>query len=501
MADLIPDIYHEKVSLRLHTLGKRISQARTPKLTFPSVRFPTFSARPMLCAQHALNNLLQSSLFTPQDLADIARQLDQLEADQLDGSGDGESHNYDDSGFFSIMVMEEALKVLGLRLVRWKSEEMKGFHENPETPVVRKMQGFVLNHQLHWYTIRRFGPESRWYNLDSCTPTPVWISPMLLGLTLREAEIRGYSILAVIPTSDARIDGLPSCPAEDRAIKLPPPKAPSSSSSARGGSLASSNPFQGKGNVLGSSSSSKSTPTPSTSNGKSKLVLPLPIPQSSSPSSSSTAKASTSNQPRSKRRQISPSPSADTDAQSSGTGSGTSSVEEESEKRRRRPRLDEDENMGGDVEGDVWGGMSGAEGAVGGAGMSEEDMMAFAISESLKASSLEDTTASSSTPKSSKSKSKSKAKAAKAKSKDKEKEQEEEELSGDEFTKREGGKEDWQREGDEDEDLKAALKASLEESGNGENGAVANTKEEENGEEDDSPSVEELRRRRLARFG
>lgn len=58
----------------------------------------------MLCAQHALNNLLQSSLFTPQDLADIARRLDQLEADQLDaGLGSGESHNYDDSGFFSIM--------------------------------------------------------------------------------------------------------------------------------------------------------------------------------------------------------------------------------------------------------------------------------------------------------------------------------------------------------------------------------------------------------------
>lgn len=28
--------------------------------------------------------------------------------------------------------MEEALKVLGLRLVRWKSEEMAPMHDNPE---------------------------------------------------------------------------------------------------------------------------------------------------------------------------------------------------------------------------------------------------------------------------------------------------------------------------------------------------------------------------------
>lgn len=68
----------------------------------------------MLCGQHALNNLLQSSLFTPQDLADIARQLDAMEASALDpgtrlkgegggwGGGGGESQNYDDSGFFSV---------------------------------------------------------------------------------------------------------------------------------------------------------------------------------------------------------------------------------------------------------------------------------------------------------------------------------------------------------------------------------------------------------------
>lgn len=85
----------------------------------------------MLCGQHALNNLLQAPMFTAQDLADIARQLDALEAAQLGGAG-GESQNYDDSGFFSLQVMENALQVLGLRLVRWKSQEMKDSHDHPE---------------------------------------------------------------------------------------------------------------------------------------------------------------------------------------------------------------------------------------------------------------------------------------------------------------------------------------------------------------------------------
>jgi hypothetical protein len=32
----------------------------------------------------------------------------------------------------SVVVLEEALKVLGLRLVRWQSQEMVERHENPE---------------------------------------------------------------------------------------------------------------------------------------------------------------------------------------------------------------------------------------------------------------------------------------------------------------------------------------------------------------------------------
>jgi ataxin-3 len=56
----------------------------------------------MLCAQHALNALLQGNYFDPSQLADIAKQLDELERSQLDDeawrSRDTASLNMDDTG-------------------------------------------------------------------------------------------------------------------------------------------------------------------------------------------------------------------------------------------------------------------------------------------------------------------------------------------------------------------------------------------------------------------
>lgn len=107
-------------------------------------------------------------------------------------------------------VMENALKVWGLRLVRWGSKEMQQVHDRPEyvfrslpkvplalnlkTPRDRLVEAFLLNHQLHWFSIRQFGNSDRFYNLDSCIPEPVWISAMYLGLTLREMERQGESV-------------------------------------------------------------------------------------------------------------------------------------------------------------------------------------------------------------------------------------------------------------------------------------------------------------------
>jgi Ataxin-3 len=75
MSDLVPAVFHEK-------------------------------QEGQLCAQHAVNNLLQGSYFTAVDLAELARELDAEErlacSEKEKGVAEGESSNYDESGFFSV---------------------------------------------------------------------------------------------------------------------------------------------------------------------------------------------------------------------------------------------------------------------------------------------------------------------------------------------------------------------------------------------------------------
>lgn len=60
----------------------------------------------MLCAQHAINNLLQAPYLTVDALGQIARSLDEAEAANLDPDAAAALHkdspNYDDTGFFSL---------------------------------------------------------------------------------------------------------------------------------------------------------------------------------------------------------------------------------------------------------------------------------------------------------------------------------------------------------------------------------------------------------------
>ncbi|PIL29751.1 hypothetical protein GSI_08190 [Ganoderma sinense ZZ0214-1] len=68
-----------------------------------------------LCAQHALNSLLQAHYYSPAELADLARDLDQDENLALDDDAPAAtSNNMDDSGFFSVQVMQRALQNFGL---------------------------------------------------------------------------------------------------------------------------------------------------------------------------------------------------------------------------------------------------------------------------------------------------------------------------------------------------------------------------------------------------
>ncbi|EMD37847.1 hypothetical protein CERSUDRAFT_114490 [Gelatoporia subvermispora B] len=182
----------------------------------------------MLCAQHALNNLLQGNYLTAPDLSTIAQRLDEMEM-SFDDSGAGrQSTNMDDTGFFSVQVLEQALQVWGLSLRPWRSEDMRPYQEHPHTQMA-----FILNQNQHWYTLRRFGRvspnpaleadpgEGHWFNLNSFLSAPERVSKLYLGMFLHQAETEGYSIFAVVQIDPEDPIALPRTEADELAASIP----------------------------------------------------------------------------------------------------------------------------------------------------------------------------------------------------------------------------------------------------------------------------------------
>ncbi|RXK36993.1 hypothetical protein M231_05757 [Tremella mesenterica] len=163
-----------------------------------------------LCAQHCFLDLAENATLSP------SRQ-------------NTKSFNYDDTGFFSISVLERALQVWDLTLVRWRGEAMRDYQEFPE-----QQAGFILNLSSHWFSLRRFSTTKRWYNLNSFLPEgPEWISPTYLRLVLTQAEKEGYSVFCVRRSAEGLAEGegwgdggvahLPESPADAMALQLGEP--------------------------------------------------------------------------------------------------------------------------------------------------------------------------------------------------------------------------------------------------------------------------------------
>lgn len=83
-----------------------------------------------------------------------------------------------------------------------------------------------MNHDLHWFTLRRFGQSAdRWYNLNSMAEdTPKWIGPTFLSMAIAQAEAEGYSIFTVLPVqpssdpSGHQPGNLIACQADEHAL-------------------------------------------------------------------------------------------------------------------------------------------------------------------------------------------------------------------------------------------------------------------------------------------
>jgi ataxin-3 len=139
-----------------------------------------------------LNSLLQGDYYSAVDLANIAHELDSMERTYMTEGTSRESSNYDDTGFFSIQVIQKALKSWNLELVPFKSSNELACMAR-EYPTEQK--AYICNYKQHWYTIRKIGHY--WFNLNSMFKKPELISDTYLAILLKQLEHDGYSIFIV----------------------------------------------------------------------------------------------------------------------------------------------------------------------------------------------------------------------------------------------------------------------------------------------------------------
>nr|XP_036847766.1 ataxin-3 [Manis javanica] len=152
-----------------------------------------------LCAQHCLNNLLQGEYFSPVELSSIAHQLDEEERMRMAEGGvtsedyrtflQQPSGNMDDSGFFSIQVISNALKVWGLELILFNSPEYQRLRVDPINE-----RSFICNYKEHWFTVRKLGKQ--WFNLNSLLTGPELISDTYLALFLAQLQQEVQALLS-----------------------------------------------------------------------------------------------------------------------------------------------------------------------------------------------------------------------------------------------------------------------------------------------------------------
>ncbi|CAL1536912.1 unnamed protein product [Lymnaea stagnalis] len=119
------------------------------------------------------------------------------------------SSNYDDSGFFSVQVITEALSVWGLDIVLFNSQDPVAVQAR-EDPT--QMSAFICNYLQHWFCVRKLGRQ--WFNLNSLLSGPELISDTYLSLFLTQLQQEGYCIFIVV-------GNLPECEA-DQLLRLMP---------------------------------------------------------------------------------------------------------------------------------------------------------------------------------------------------------------------------------------------------------------------------------------
>lgn len=111
----------------------------------------------------------------------------------------------DDTGFFSVQVISQALALWNLELIPLNStDEFATQIRNDPT----KAQAFIFNMENHWFCVRRFqhiktGPNITandsfaFFNLNSLLSKPEYMSSLYLTEYLKQMLNEGYSIFVV----------------------------------------------------------------------------------------------------------------------------------------------------------------------------------------------------------------------------------------------------------------------------------------------------------------
>lgn len=173
----------------------------------------------MLCGQHALNNLVQESVFTAGALAEIAHQLDLTELAYMAQNDEGGvrskdyrkrlaegSGNVDPSGNFSIEVLRSALlNRYDLALPNLRQDGVLSADTD-----VSDLSGFICNKESHWFAIRKI--HGRYWNLNSTLERPVTISGFRVAMELEALQRDGHTVFCVSSTSTLP----PPCREEER---------------------------------------------------------------------------------------------------------------------------------------------------------------------------------------------------------------------------------------------------------------------------------------------
>ena len=115
----------------------------------------------LLCGQHALNNLVQACVFSPDNLSEIAHQLDATELHYMAQNNEGGirskeyiqrlnegSGNVDAQGNFSIEVLRSAL--MNQYQLELPNIRQEGVLDKID---LTDIEGFICNKDAHWYVL------------------------------------------------------------------------------------------------------------------------------------------------------------------------------------------------------------------------------------------------------------------------------------------------------------------------------------------------------------